>query len=237
MSSAAGKPTVHHNSKVKQGNPNPNTATTTKKKKKQQLLLGVFRSSSTSNSFCGCGLSDVHDPASSSKFTVSRTTTVPPSPSSSINILAFLPKHPNSPAAAADEDRDPSRADYSSSATSTTTATTTTATSSTCSSSSSSYESSSAADRGRSAIGSSIAVVKDSDDPYEDFRDSMMQMVVEKGIYSRSGLEELLKRFLELNSPCYHTVIVRAFTQIWNEVVVAAADVVGRQQHGTCGGR
>ncbi|CAI0443776.1 unnamed protein product [Linum tenue] len=30
------------------------------------------------------------------------------------------------------------------------------------------------------------------------------------------------------NSPCYHAVIVRAFTPIWNEVVVAAADV-GRQ--------
>ncbi|CAI0627422.1 unnamed protein product [Linum tenue] len=56
----------------------------------------------------------------------------------------------------------------------------------------------------------------------------MTQMVVEKGIYSQSGLEEQLKQFLELNSPCYHAIFVRAFTSIWNEVVVAAAGV-GRQ--------
>ncbi|CAN1251907.1 Transcription repressor OFP6 [Linum perenne] len=67
----------------------------------------------------------------------------------------------------------------------------------------------------------------------------MMQMVAEKGIYNRSGLEELLKRFLELNSPCYHSVIVRAFTQIWNQVVAAAASIDGDNvsNHATYGGR
>ncbi|XP_030455436.2 transcription repressor OFP6 [Syzygium oleosum] len=70
----------------------------------------------------------------------------------------------------------------------------------------------------RSGIGNSIAVAKDSDDPYRDFRDSMLQMVLEQGIYSRDGLQELLHCFLKLNSPRYHAVIIRAFTVIWNGV-------------------
>ncbi|KAI6669772.1 hypothetical protein NL676_004657 [Syzygium grande] len=70
----------------------------------------------------------------------------------------------------------------------------------------------------RSGIGNSIAVAKDSDDPYRDFRDSMLQMVLEQGIYSREGLQELLHCFLKLNSPRYHAVIIRAFTVIWNGV-------------------
>ncbi|KAJ6986135.1 hypothetical protein NC653_023903 [Populus alba x Populus x berolinensis] len=47
----------------------------------------------------------------------------------------------------------------------------------------------------------------------------MLQMVVEKNIYSRNDLEELLNCFLELNSPCHHSVIVQAFTEIWNEII------------------
>ncbi|CAN1122488.1 hypothetical protein LINPERPRIM_LOCUS2746 [Linum perenne] len=47
------------------------------------------------------------------------------------------------------------------------------------------------------------AVVKDSDHPCNDFRDLMMQMVAGKVIYNRSGLEELLKGFFEINSPWF----------------------------------
>ncbi|KAI9196843.1 hypothetical protein LWI28_027485 [Acer negundo] len=67
-----------------------------------------------------------------------------------------------------------------------------------------------------SKIFESIAVVKDSNDPYQDFRRSMMQMIMEKEIYSKEELQELLKCFLELNSPLHHDVIVQAFTEIWN---------------------
>ncbi|KAK3205631.1 hypothetical protein Dsin_019677 [Dipteronia sinensis] len=67
-----------------------------------------------------------------------------------------------------------------------------------------------------SKILDSIAVVKDSNDPYQDFRRSMMQMIIEKEIYSKEDLQELLKCFLELNSPLHHDVIVQAFTEIWN---------------------
>ncbi|XAR69807.1 hypothetical protein NMG60_11001531 [Bertholletia excelsa] len=66
--------------------------------------------------------------------------------------------------------------------------------------------------------GESVAVEKDSDDPYVDFRRSMLQMIVEKEIYSKDDLRELLSCFLQLNSPDYHGVIVRAFTDIWNGV-------------------
>ncbi|XP_047963753.1 transcription repressor OFP6-like [Salvia hispanica] len=66
--------------------------------------------------------------------------------------------------------------------------------------------------------GSSVAVEKDSDDPYLDFRQSMLQMILEKEIYSKDDLKHLLNCFLQLNSPYYHRTIVRAFTEIWNGV-------------------
>ncbi|GMJ12030.1 hypothetical protein like AT2G36026 [Hibiscus trionum] len=64
--------------------------------------------------------------------------------------------------------------------------------------------------------GESLAVEKESDDPYLDFRYSMLQMILEKEIYSKDDLKELLNCFLKLNSPYYHGIIVRAFTEIWN---------------------
>ncbi|XP_022746743.1 transcription repressor OFP6-like [Durio zibethinus] len=66
--------------------------------------------------------------------------------------------------------------------------------------------------------GESLAVEKDSDDPYLDFRHSMLQMILEKEIYSKDDLRELLNCFLQLNSPYHHGIIVRAFTEIWNGV-------------------
>ncbi|KAL6521184.1 hypothetical protein OROGR_017753 [Orobanche gracilis] len=66
--------------------------------------------------------------------------------------------------------------------------------------------------------GASVAVEKDSDDPYLDFRQSMLQMILEKEIYARDDLKELLDCFLQLNAPYYHGIIVRAFTEIWNGV-------------------
>ncbi|KAK8542119.1 hypothetical protein V6N13_137312 [Hibiscus sabdariffa] len=66
--------------------------------------------------------------------------------------------------------------------------------------------------------GESLAVEKESEDPYLDFRYSMLQMILEKEIYSKDELKELLRCFLKLNSPYYHGIIVRAFTDIWNGV-------------------
>ncbi|XP_059278595.1 transcription repressor OFP6-like isoform X2 [Lycium ferocissimum] len=73
----------------------------------------------------------------------------------------------------------------------------------------------------------SVAVEKDSDDPYLDFRQSMLQMILEKEIYSKDDLKELLNCFLQLNSPYYHGVIVRAFTEIWNGVFSLRPGVAG----------
>lgn len=84
---------------------------------------------------------------------------------------------------------------------------------------SSSQNSESETDPKASKIIDSIAVVKYSNDPFQEFKHSMLQMVVEKNIYSRNDLEELLNCFLELNSPCHHSVIVQAFTEIWNEII------------------
>ncbi|XP_068636155.1 transcription repressor OFP8-like [Aristolochia californica] len=67
-------------------------------------------------------------------------------------------------------------------------------------------------------VGESVAVVKDSDDPLSDFRRSMLQMIVEKEIVRAEELAELVRRFLALNSPQHHDVILRAFAQIWNQV-------------------
>lgn len=64
--------------------------------------------------------------------------------------------------------------------------------------------------------GESLAVEKDSDDPYLDFRYSMLQMILEKQIYSKDELKELLNCFLHLNSSYYHGIILSAFTDIWN---------------------
>ncbi|KAJ7976192.1 Transcription repressor OFP6 [Quillaja saponaria] len=64
----------------------------------------------------------------------------------------------------------------------------------------------------------SVAVEKDSDDPYLDFRHSMLQMILENQIYCKDDLRDLLNCFLQLNSPYHHGIIVRAFTEIWNGV-------------------
>lgn len=60
-----------------------------------------------------------------------------------------------------------------------------------------------------------FAVVKRSSDPYNDFRTSMVEMIVEKQIFSPGGLENLLQCFLSLNSYHHHKIIVEVFTEIW----------------------
>ncbi|KAK1440598.1 hypothetical protein QVD17_06427 [Tagetes erecta] len=62
----------------------------------------------------------------------------------------------------------------------------------------------------------SFAVVKRSEKPYDDFKKSMMEMIVENEIYEESDLKQLLQCFLSLNSWYHHGVIMEAFTEIWN---------------------
>ncbi|RYQ99367.1 hypothetical protein Ahy_B07g087303 isoform B [Arachis hypogaea] len=59
------------------------------------------------------------------------------------------------------------------------------------------------------------AVVKSSFDPQSDFRESMLEMIVENNIRASKDLEDLLACYLSLNSSEFHDLIVKAFEQIW----------------------
>lgn len=60
-----------------------------------------------------------------------------------------------------------------------------------------------------------FAVVKKSSDPYADFRNSMVEMIIERQIFGAEDLEKLLQSYLSLNSPRHHPVILQAFSDIW----------------------
>ncbi|CAH2051325.1 unnamed protein product [Thlaspi arvense] len=60
-----------------------------------------------------------------------------------------------------------------------------------------------------------VAVVKRSEDPYEDFKGSMMEMIVEKNMFEVAELEQLLRCFLTLNAKRHHDAIVKAFSEVW----------------------
>lgn len=64
----------------------------------------------------------------------------------------------------------------------------------------------------------SVALVKSSYNPYNDFRESMIEMILEKDIQESSDLEELLQCYLSLNGEDYHNVIVEVFTEVWREI-------------------
>ncbi|XP_038986664.1 transcription repressor OFP8 [Phoenix dactylifera] len=73
----------------------------------------------------------------------------------------------------------------------------------------------------KDVVEESVAVVKESSDPYLDFRDSMLQMIMEMEIYAWDDLRDLLRRFLALNSPSHHHLILQAFAEIWTGVFSA----------------
>ncbi|KAL7095145.1 hypothetical protein ACP275_10G006000 [Erythranthe tilingii] len=64
-----------------------------------------------------------------------------------------------------------------------------------------------------------FAVVKSSKDPRRDFRESMVEMIVENNLRASKDLEELLACYLSLNSDEYHDVIINVFKQIWFDFV------------------
>ncbi|CAI0543261.1 unnamed protein product [Linum tenue] len=66
-----------------------------------------------------------------------------------------------------------------------------------------------------SKVKGSFAVVKSSSDPYNDFRTSMVEMIIEKQIFGAKDLEQLLQCFLSLNAGHHHRIIVEVFTEIW----------------------
>ncbi|KAG6481914.1 transcription repressor OFP8-like [Zingiber officinale] len=81
----------------------------------------------------------------------------------------------------------------------------------------------SARGRKKSVAEGSTAVVKNSSNPYVDFRDSMLQMIVEMEIYAWDDLRDLLHRFLALNAPRHHHLILRAFVELWSDIFSIAS--------------
>ncbi|KAL8045701.1 hypothetical protein ABFX02_08G131400 [Erythranthe guttata] len=64
----------------------------------------------------------------------------------------------------------------------------------------------------------SFAVVKSSFDPERDFRESMAEMIRERGIFRSEDLEKLLACYLTLNCDEYHDVIISVFREVWMEM-------------------
>ncbi|KAJ8477100.1 hypothetical protein OPV22_020827 [Ensete ventricosum] len=73
----------------------------------------------------------------------------------------------------------------------------------------------------------SVAVVKQTSEPYSEFKESMVQMIVEKDIYGWDDLNDLLHRFLSLNSPRHHHLILHAFADLWNGVFSPPSPLAG----------
>lgn len=69
----------------------------------------------------------------------------------------------------------------------------------------------------------SIALAKDSNDPYADFHESMVEMMKEKNLCSSQDLEDLLQCFLHLNAPVYHDLIQQAFNDVCYDQVKATS--------------
>ncbi|KAL0928892.1 hypothetical protein M5K25_000822 [Dendrobium thyrsiflorum] len=70
----------------------------------------------------------------------------------------------------------------------------------------------------RKGLTESFVVVKSSSDPKGDFRESMVDMIVENNLFSLKELEELLACYLLLNSSEYHDLIVEVFEKIWSDI-------------------
>ncbi|MCD9559265.1 hypothetical protein HAX54_017133 [Datura stramonium] len=70
----------------------------------------------------------------------------------------------------------------------------------------------------RTSVSESFAVVKSSRNPQKDFRESMVEMIVENNIRASKDLEELLACYLSLNSDEYHDLIIKVFKQIWFDI-------------------
>ncbi|XP_014518690.1 transcription repressor OFP5 [Vigna radiata var. radiata] len=61
----------------------------------------------------------------------------------------------------------------------------------------------------------SFAVIKSSIDPMQDFRDSMIEMIIENQIIQPEEMEDLLVCYLTLNADEYHDLIIKVFRKVW----------------------
>lgn len=68
-----------------------------------------------------------------------------------------------------------------------------------------------------------VAVEKESSDPRADFRESMVQMVVEMGLCDWDDLRCMLRRLLALNAPRHHAAILTAFAEVCAQLAAPPA--------------
>lgn len=69
-----------------------------------------------------------------------------------------------------------------------------------------------------SRVFDSFAMVKSSYDPKHDFKESMVEMIMEKDLHTSHDMVELLQCYLTLNADAYHDTIVKVFTEVWSEM-------------------
>ncbi|KFK27365.1 hypothetical protein AALP_AA8G373400 [Arabis alpina] len=67
----------------------------------------------------------------------------------------------------------------------------------------------------KKGVPESFAIVLTSVDPERDFRESMVEMIVENKMKEQKDLEDLLACYLSLNSSEYHDIIIKAFEKTW----------------------
>lgn len=60
----------------------------------------------------------------------------------------------------------------------------------------------------------SVVLAMESEDPYEDFKGSMLEMVESHGLKDWECLEELLEWYLKMNGKINHGIIVQAFVDL-----------------------
>ncbi|KAF8113340.1 hypothetical protein N665_0050s0001, partial [Sinapis alba] len=63
-------------------------------------------------------------------------------------------------------------------------------------------------------IDKSVTVAKESINPFQDYKNSINQMIDERDIETEDDLKELLRCFLDINPPPHHSLIVRAFVDV-----------------------
>lgn len=84
------------------------------------------------------------------------------------------------------------------------------------------------------ADGLGVAVEKESSDPRADFRDSMVQMVLEMGLCDWDGLRGMLRRLLALNAPRHHAAILTAFAEVCAQLAAAPPPPAPSCQYRRC---
>ncbi|MED6210647.1 hypothetical protein PIB30_066176 [Stylosanthes scabra] len=150
----------------------------------------LFKTVFTVNGSCGCGKTkalEVHDPTPKPKISIHHNNTNTNTSSSMASSFSTTTSHN----VAEDEDTSTTISDD--------------------------HSSNNLIISKRSPLMDTLAVEKDSSDPYHDFRHSMLQMIFEKEIESKDDLQDLLQCFLRLNASHYHHIIVKAFSQICEE--------------------